>query len=159
MAVKRGRFGFFLACTGYPRIRNTKRIVMKEGAATAVSDTVLEEKCPECGSNLVLKHGRYGQFTACSNYPKCKYVKRQTLGFPVRKKAARVSWWSAHAQRQDVLRLQPATLTASLPPGTNPVNEPCPNCGHPLLLEKHKKDGRPSATARLKAVNTSVQWA
>ncbi len=69
MTVKRGRFGYFLACTGYPECRNTKKIVMKEGNATAVGDTPLEEKCPECGNHLVIKHGRYGQFTACSNYP------------------------------------------------------------------------------------------
>src|SRR5437762_2826792 len=82
MAVKRGRFGFFLACTGYPECRTTKKIVMKEGAATAVADTPLEEKCPECGNHLVIKHGRFGPFTACSNYPQCKFVKRQTLGIP-----------------------------------------------------------------------------
>lgn len=32
--------------------------------------------CPECGSDLVIRKGRYGEFTACSNYPKCKYIKQ-----------------------------------------------------------------------------------
>ena len=35
------------------------------------------EDCPECGSSLVIRHGRYGDFTACSNYPKCKYIKSE----------------------------------------------------------------------------------
>jgi len=33
------------------------------------------EACPKCGSPMVLRHGKYGDFEACSNYPKCKYVK------------------------------------------------------------------------------------
>ena len=35
------------------------------------------EKCPECGSPLVIRKGRYGEFTACSNYPECKYIKKE----------------------------------------------------------------------------------
>ena len=40
------------------------------------------ESCPECGSPLVIRRSRYGEFVACSNYPKCKYIKneeRQTV--------------------------------------------------------------------------------
>ncbi len=35
------------------------------------------EKCPECGSNLVIRKGKYGEFVACSNYPTCKYIKKE----------------------------------------------------------------------------------
>ena len=35
------------------------------------------EKCPECGSALVKRTGRYGEFVACSNYPECKYIKKE----------------------------------------------------------------------------------
>ena len=35
------------------------------------------EMCPECGSELVIRNGRYGKFTACSNYPNCKYIKKE----------------------------------------------------------------------------------
>ena len=35
------------------------------------------EKCPECGHPLVIRKGKYGEFTACSNYPECKYVKKE----------------------------------------------------------------------------------
>ena len=35
------------------------------------------EDCPECGSSLVIRHGKYGDFTACSNYPNCKYIKAE----------------------------------------------------------------------------------
>jgi DNA topoisomerase-1 len=143
MAVKRGRFGFFLACTGYPDCRNTKKIVMKEGAATAVSDTLLDEKCPECGNQLALKHGRYGQFTACSNYPNCKYVKRQTLGIPCPEKGCTGELVARRTRRGKTFygcsRYPECKFTA----WDKPVNQPCPNCSHPIMLEKHRKDGPP----------------
>ena len=46
----------------------------------AKPDQILDEKCPKCESNLVLKQGRFGEFTACSNYPACKYVKQKSTG-------------------------------------------------------------------------------
>ena len=35
------------------------------------------ETCPDCGSPLVIRKGKYGAFTACSNYPECKYIKKE----------------------------------------------------------------------------------
>src|SRR4030095_10282642 len=65
MVLKRGRFGQFLACSGYPECKNTRKIRMnKEGKAEAKADVLLEEDCPRCGSELVLKPGRFGEFTA-----------------------------------------------------------------------------------------------
>lgn len=37
------------------------------------------EMCPECGNPLVIRKGRYGEFTACSNYPECKYIKKEEV--------------------------------------------------------------------------------
>lgn len=37
----------------------------------------LEEKCPLCGSSLVMRNGRYGEFAACSGFPKCRYIKKE----------------------------------------------------------------------------------
>lgn len=61
MAIKTGRFGEFLACTGYPECKNTKAIVK-----------TINVKCPDCGGELVAKRGRSGKvFYGCSNYPEC----------------------------------------------------------------------------------------
>ncbi|MBR6529326.1 MAG: type I DNA topoisomerase, partial [Firmicutes bacterium] len=61
MAIKSGRFGEFLACSGYPDCKNTKPIVKKTGVP-----------CPECGGDIVAKRGRSGKvFYGCSNYPTC----------------------------------------------------------------------------------------
>jgi DNA topoisomerase-1 len=143
MAVKRGRFGFFLACTGYPECRNTKKIVIKEGAATAVADVPLDEKCPKCGSKLVVKHGRYGQFTACSNYPKCRYVKRQTLGIACPEKGCSGELVARRTKRGKTFygcsRYPECKFTA----WDKPVAEPCPSCGSPILLERFDKKSGP----------------
>jgi DNA topoisomerase-1 len=77
MVLKRGRFGEFLACSGYPECRNTKKIVQFQSTQETEikQDIPLEETCPVCGKNLVVKHGRFGEFITCSNYPNCKYIK------------------------------------------------------------------------------------
>src|SRR5207244_1714877 len=76
MGLKKGRFGQFFACTGYPDCKTTKPI----GGTQKKADVPLDETCPQCGSKMVLKSGRFGEFTACSNYPTCKYVKHKTIG-------------------------------------------------------------------------------
>lgn len=61
MAIKDGRFGQFLACSGYPECKNTKPIVKTTGV-----------KCPECGKDILEKKSRKGRiFYGCSGYPEC----------------------------------------------------------------------------------------
>jgi DNA topoisomerase I len=78
MAAKRGRFGFFLACTGYPECRNTRRIVMKEGQATVAQPApeLPEQACEKCGKPMAVKGGRFGYFLACTGYPECRNTRR-----------------------------------------------------------------------------------
>ncbi|HKT10661.1 MAG TPA: type I DNA topoisomerase [Terriglobia bacterium] len=140
MALKRGRFGYFMACTGYPECRNTKKIVMKEGEATAVSDEPLDEKCPECGNNLVKKHGRYGEFVACSNYPTCKFVKRETLGIPCPEKGCSGEIVVRRTKRRKIFYGCTRYPDCKFTVWDKPVAEPCPKCGvSPILLEKNNK--------------------
>lgn len=62
MAIKRGRYGDFIACTGYPECKNTKPIVT----------TVQDVKCPKCGGDILVKKSRRGKlFYGCSGYPAC----------------------------------------------------------------------------------------
>src|SRR5437764_7396573 len=76
MALKRGRFGQFMACTGYPECKTTRRL----DQGKKVPDIPLEEKCPLCSRNMILRHGRYGEFVSCSGYPDCKYIKQNFIG-------------------------------------------------------------------------------
>jgi len=74
MIIKMGRFGKFLACTGYPDCKTTKPID-KNGDIVEPKLEASDEKCDKCGKLMVMKHGRYGPFLACSGYPDCKNIK------------------------------------------------------------------------------------
>ena len=76
MVVKVGRFGRFLACTGYPECKNTKKLAGGEDKPQVLE--LVEEVCPDCGAQLAQRHGRFGAFLGCSNYPNCKYIKKTT---------------------------------------------------------------------------------
>ena len=142
MAIKRGRFGQFLACTGYPECKTTRKIITtKQGMTAAKPDQILEEKCPNCDSNLVIKQGRFGEFTACTNYPNCKYVKQKTTGVLcpkdggdiVEKKSRRGKVFFGCANYPD----------CDFVLWNRPVLEPCPQCGEKFLVEKiTKRHGR-----------------
>lgn len=142
MVVKRGRFGQFLACTGYPECKTTRKIISSGGSMKAAKpDQILEEKCPKCDSFLVIKQGRFGEFTACTNYPNCKYVKMKTTGVVcpkdggdiVERKSRRGKAFYGCANYPDC----DFTLWK------RPIAEVCPECGAPFLLEKiTKKAGR-----------------
>jgi DNA topoisomerase I, bacterial len=87
MVIKHGRFGSFLACSGYPDCKNTKPIVVSTGV-----------KCPLCGKDIVERRSKKGRvFYGCSGYPDCTQL-----------------YWD------------------------KPVNEKCPKCGS-LLVEKKSK--------------------
>ena len=64
MVIKAGRFGDFIACSGYPECKNTKPIIKTIGV-----------KCPNCGKDIVARKSKRGRlFYGCSGYPDCKTV-------------------------------------------------------------------------------------
>ncbi len=142
MVLKRGRFGAFLACAGYPECKTTRKIVMsKEGKAEAKAEVLLDEPCPKCASKLAVKQGRFGEFTACSNYPTCKYIKMKETGVPcpecgkgqiVERKSKRGKLFFGCDRYPD----------CGFVLWNRPIAKPCPECKSPYLVEKiTKKDG------------------
>lgn len=76
MVIKDGRYGKFLACSGFPECKNTKPLLIETGVA-----------CPSCGSVIVERHTRKGRtFYGCSAYPKCSFT---SWDKPVPKKCPR----------------------------------------------------------------------
>ncbi len=136
MVLKKGRFGTFFACTGYPDCKTTKQI----GGTQKKPDVQLDEKCPVCGSNMVLKTGRYGEFTACGNYPTCKHVKQKTIGM----KCPECSEGEVVERRS---KRGKTFYGCNRWPDCNfvtwgkPVQEKCPECGGPYMVEKWLKAG------------------
>jgi DNA topoisomerase-1 len=135
MVLKKGRFGQFFACSGYPDCKTTKQIGGEQR-----KDVPLDEKCPQCGSNLVQKFGRYGEFVACSNYPKCKFVKQKTIGVPcpdcsegeiVERRSKRGRTFYGCNRYPD----------CNFVAWGKPIPEKCPECGSSYLIEKYLKAG------------------
>jgi DNA topoisomerase-1 len=142
MVVKRGRFGMFLACTGYPECKTTRKILAtQQGVTAAKPDQILDEKCPNCGRNLVVKQGRYGEFTACTGYPECKYVKQKLTGAKCPKDGGDIAERKSRRGRVFYGCVNYPKCDFSV--WNKPVLEPCPKCGRTFLTEKlTKRHGR-----------------
>ena len=136
MVLKKGRFGQFYACTGYPDCKTTRRV----GSQEKKPDVPLEEKCPQCGHNLVLKQGRYGEFTACSNYPACKYIKQKTIGV-ICPKCNQGELVERRSRRGKTFYGCSRYPECDFVAWSKPVAEPCPKCNSPYMLEKRLKSG------------------
>ncbi len=123
MVIKRGRYGKFLACSGYPECKEKTNI-----------DEQTDETCPECGRPMVIKMGRYGKFLACSGYPECKrtmpFLVKTGVPCPqcgkelverINKKKRIFYGCSGFPQCKFAINLKP-------------VPQPCPRCGKLLII-------------------------
>jgi DNA topoisomerase-1 len=136
MVLKRGRFGQFMACTGYPDCKTTRRL----DQAKKVPDIPLDELCPKCGRNMMIRHGRFGEFTACSGYPDCKYVKQNFIGVkcPLCKDGEIVEKKARKGNTFYGCGNYPKCKFTS---AGRPLAEKCPSCGSEYLVEKTLKAG------------------
>lgn len=138
MVIKWGRRGEFLACSNYPKCKNTKEFRMDEtGNLQIVLPKVSTEICPTCGSALTVRHGRFGEFLACTGYPNCKFTKAISVGVRcpdcdgdiVQKRTRRGKYFYGCGN-------YPKCEFALW---SKPVAEKCPQCGSPYLIEKLSK--------------------
>ncbi len=141
MVVRRGRFGQFLACTGYPACRNTRRIqISADGEVTSKKDRLLDEKCPQCENKMAVKHGRFGEFTACSNYPECRYIKLKEVGVACPTDGGAVV--ERRSRRGKTFYGCNNYPKCDFVVWYKPVPRACPECKAKFLLEKKtKKEG------------------
>jgi len=94
----------------------------KTGIKSLKTATPIGEKCPECGSELVLRKGRYGEFIACSNFPKCKY--------------------SRNVAKDNEKSAETGTATAAKPKRElKKLDVPCPKCGGEIV-ERFSRRGK-----------------
>ncbi|HEY7514582.1 MAG TPA: type I DNA topoisomerase [Vicinamibacteria bacterium] len=80
MVKKWGRYGNFLACSGYPECKNTRQLAGEGAGAVEVHEDVGKAVCPKDNQPMILKKGRFGPFLACSRYPECKETRRLVRG-------------------------------------------------------------------------------
>lgn len=79
LLLRSGRFGKFIACSGFPKCKYTEQID-EEGNPVEVKVETSDEKCEKCGKEMIVKNGRNGKFLACSGYPECKNTKSMDAG-------------------------------------------------------------------------------
>jgi DNA topoisomerase-1 len=104
---------------------------------------MLDEKCPECGKNLAFRWGRYGKFIACSDYPNCKYIKKEKpkeldekcpeCGKPLVERTGRYGKFVACSDYPN------CKYTKKEKP--KELEQACPQCGKPLV-EKFGRFGK-----------------
>jgi DNA topoisomerase-1 len=138
MIVKWGRHGKFLACASYPECQNTKSLKeTSDGSIQIDTDTATDEKCPKCGSDMVVKMGRFGKFLACSKYPECKTAKPISLKIPCPLGCGGevVSRGSRRGVFYGCNRYPDCKFISWY----KPVNRPCPSCHGLYLVDKYTK--------------------
>jgi DNA topoisomerase I len=157
MAIKSGRNGIFLACTGYPECRNTANftrddkghIIREAPAETGKQEGV----CEKCGRPMVVKNGKYGPFVACSGYPACKNIWSPPpvkTGVPCPEPVCQgilVEKTSKKGKKFYACNRYPDCTFATW---DEPYDDVCPECGTRGLSIKRKKNRTPLLVCRKK---------
>lgn len=145
LSIRLGKRDRFIGCTGYPDCSYTR--AMEEKPEEASSDAALVEgrQCPDCGGALKIKHGRYGKFIGCGNYPKCKYI--ESLNKPAETGVECPECKEGRMVKRQSRRGRIFFSCSRYPDckyavWNEPVNETCPKCAWPMLtVKKTKKRG------------------
>jgi DNA topoisomerase-1 len=133
MVLRNGPWGPFMACPGYnddPPCKTIRKLTQKVQTKPPVQ---LEETCPKCGKPLLQRDGQYGEFIACSGYPKCKYVKQDLLDVKCPKDGGDIA--ARKTKRGDVFYGCVNYPKCDFASNLKLVNETCPKCDSAYLLE------------------------
>jgi DNA topoisomerase-1 len=135
MVMKRGRFGPFLACSGYPECRTVVRV--SQAAAPPPEPT--GQVCDKCGAPMVIRTGRFGRFLSCSTYPTCKNVKPIPIGVDCPRCGSPLA--ARRTKRGRTFYGCSAYPKCDFTLWDRPIPESCPACGAKFLVEKRMKGG------------------
>ncbi|GAB4352184.1 MAG: type I DNA topoisomerase [Candidatus Abyssubacteria bacterium] len=144
MVIRWGRFGKFLACSGYPECRNTKEVGGDEGGISAdqAKQLVADKKCPNCGAPMAVKTGRTGRFIACTSYPKCKTTLPFGIGIACPEPGCTGEVVERRSKKGRLFYGCSRFPECKFTSWDKPVHKHCPQCNSNYLVEKYAKDGR-----------------
>ena len=144
LSIRLGRHGRFVGCTNYPECDYT-RDLEADSNKQEEPEVVAGRSCPRCGSDLVIKKGKYGKFIGCSAYPECRHI--EPLEKPVDTGVACPKCHQGTLMRRKSRRGKVFFSCSTYPEcdyaiWNEPVAEPCPRCGWPILsIKTTKKKG------------------
>ena len=141
--VKNGRFGKFAACPNYPGCKNTKPLVSpdtvsEDAAGKNNTPVVADFKCEVCGSDMVLRNGKFGAFYACVRYPECKFTKQRTRELGVNCPKCNAKLVTKYGRNHTVFYSCERYPDCDFSSWDMPMKETCPNCGKMLFRKKGK---------------------
>jgi DNA topoisomerase-1 len=139
MVLKNGPWGPFMSCPDYsadPPCRTIRKLTHKVQTKPPVQ---LDEACPKCGKPLLQRDGQYGEFIACSGYPKCKYVKQELLEVPCPKDGGDIA--VRKTKRGDTFYGCVNYPKCDFASNLKLVNQVCPKCDSAYLLEVSNQKG------------------
>lgn len=140
MVIKWGRFGKFIACTGYPECKTTKQLNADGTTESNQANEKVEGQCSQCGSELIVKMGRFGKFVACSNYPECKFTKPVSLGIACPEENCKGYISVRRSKKGRTFYGCSEYPNCKFTSWDKPVPEECPQCKSPFMVEKWKKN-------------------
>ncbi len=140
MVIRQGRFGKFAACPNYPTCKNTKP-VDKDGKLVEKTEAVEKtgEVCEKCGGEMLKRRGRYGEFIACSNYPKCKNTKQilKPVGVSCPKCGGQIV--AKNGKNRSFFYSCEKYPECDFLSWDQPTTHVCPDCGKLLYVKKGKR--------------------
>jgi DNA topoisomerase-1 len=135
MVIRLGRYGKFLACSGYPECKATRPLKTEETEAHSVG-ALTSEVCDQCGSPMVVRKGRYGEFLACSAYPTCKAAKPMSSGVACPTEGCTGQLVQRRTKRGRLFYGCNRYPDCQYTLWSKPVPMPCPECQAPFLVEQ-----------------------
>ena len=132
MMIRSGRFGDFMACSGYPKCKNTKPLPGSKEAEK------VEEVCEKCGKPMVFKRSRFGSFLACSGYPDCKNIKPILKPTGIKCPQCGGDIVERKSKRGKIFYSCSNYPKCKFALWNKPLEEKCPKCGG-ILVEKRTK--------------------
>ncbi len=142
MVIKWGRFGRFIACSGYPDCKNTKEFAeTANGIEVVEKETATNEVCEKCGKPMVIKNGRFGRFMACSGYPECENTKPISTGVACPEEGCGGALIEKRTRRGKNFFACNRYPKCTFALWERPVPRACPECKAPFLIERREQGG------------------
>jgi DNA topoisomerase I len=143
MVIRWGANGKFLACSTYPECKNSKEFIKDaEGKISIVEPEKRDEKCPICSEPMIKKHGKFGNFLGCSNYPDCKGTMPYILPFDCPEENCDGKLIERKSKRGKIFfgcsKYNPKD-GCNFSTWDEPVDEKCSNCGWEYLFRKKSR--------------------
>ncbi len=138
MIVKNGRYGKFAACPNYPTCKNTKPLTEPKENEPPKEVQYAPFRCEQCGSAMVLRSGRYGDFYACVRYPECRYTRQKVYTTGVRCPKCGADIVTKHGKNRTIFYSCSRYPECDFSSWDMPLEEKCPQCGGILYRKKGK---------------------